>query len=1092
MLKNAGTFTNIPDPTDPGACSIKAKVKYEASTVGVTSTIDATYSLEFRDTTVSTYDYPNTVIAASGMWDTVPVGYGQVRVTVSAPIYQFAGASFSFLLKMLQRSDVVAVPGTTTAFVDPETTNPVPTGEGALDFFGVSFQLEVSGTGSAGSGAGLEIPPLDLEIDLSRIDRPLFAESTLSLWYYDAVAKEWTKCYGFMGWQTSNNTFSSSLNSCVDRNHQNRQFALFVEQDLLASLEFESSMVATLINTMIPTPNSTWSDSTVVAATEVSDKVLDQLSNIAELAGFALVDGGAAAHYAVPSYAFTVQVMKYPEIAGKLLTVETFDGDQLSAEFPTGITWPAMVSVGPTHVAVDVDALVTVVMSVMTDPYPWSKSNPDLLLTEQLVQGKARIGSAGGERVGNVVNVALFEQRTPAEGGYGAKLSFMKDLIALNGDLIPMTYSFPAGTLLDHWPSLASACLTWPADADGEPGSTGGNLAVPSVPADTWFSAFCNTSLGCTTPATFNIRTTLKTGTPTTCEVGHPRAVMLWQESRVAYMAPVVVDVESNAVLVAWIVTMCVCLIFMLIAWRERVAYGEAMREYEEGLLDDLNADLIRPTEPDLLVEPIYGWVKKTFVTRWAVLFWRSIKQRWAVGGMLLPSDFCIGRAITVWPYRYIFVTYLITTLSWALGICGLLMYTGCRAIDGIDEPLPHGDGDAPSFTWGMPLVSTTPMPFNYDNVNVTWSTCSGPILEYNNLPLYGIYDGLWAIVFTIPVALASAYVLGKHRGYLDVIRLIAPRRFRCDQTRARQLLETSGMPISLWILQALGKEDRAEARGIRVQHESGERPGGDLSDWSQAVHREKSKSANSSATYDVTRPGENPGFEVTTPAGAAAASAASKFLGLGAQAEMNRFLSGEQSSDAGYLSVDPDAEASRMMEETAARSAAAAESKLNPQRGVAGGAMGWGNDSILGDVVGSGAGLAPADTVSLFDLNDMGEKHTVYKKEFTAEVELLRKCAAHYDLLSKIYMTVGFIFGGAVILMLVIGEHDTTWNAEWRERFVTGYIVYVLVHFFVLSGITLLILSGVAAWSWTPPGEKTRAVKKPTLINAFFRTGPV
>jgi hypothetical protein len=63
------------------------------------------------------------------------------------------------------------------------------------------------------------------------------------------------------------------------------------------------------------------------------------------------------------------------------------------------------------------------------------------------------------------------------------------------------------------------------------------------------------------------------------------------------------------------------------------------------------------------------------------------------------------------------------------------------------------------------------------------------------------VFDGIWTFLVALPYMLTLAFAIGKYRGYVDVLRLLAPRRYAATNAKALAAMQLRGLPIDEWIL---------------------------------------------------------------------------------------------------------------------------------------------------------------------------------------------------------------------------------------------------------------------------------------------------
>jgi len=390
---------------------------------------------------------------------------------------------------------------------------------------------------------------------------------------------------------------------------------------------------------------------------------------------------------------------------------------------------------------------------------------------------------------------------------------------------------------------------------------------------------------------------------------------------------------------------------------------------------------------------------------RCGVFLSRELCERCAV-----VSALCFKRSLcraAIFPGRLERVAYAAAVVSLALAICGVFAIAGggpfprgwatglCRAVGPLSEP--HQ----------VVIIET-------NTTTITFSDTNAATIDGTRIVVDGVADGVWAAAMALPAAMLLSLCLAKRGAYADIVRLLAPVRYRATMGAVRRAMESRGLPVREWIKAARHPDNAVDDPLYDAPPKMQIAPG---KDW------------------EVNNPIFIPGDLTSDPTDRAR----------------------EAFFDGGYLEMSP-------ADERDLRS----HVEFDPDRPAAPDALGWGVDSVMGDVAVSGAREAipiEPDADSLMEWH--GDKE--FEGDFSPKVEELVWRWVWWRMAAK---TLAFVYiGGGLASSVYFLFYTDDVTRDERDRFYTGVVVCIILLLVVYSLAMSLLMSCVKAW----PREQSR-----------------
>lgn len=260
------------------------------------------------------------------------------------------------------------------------------------------------------------------------------------------------------------------------------------------------------------------------------------------------------------------------------------------------------------------------------------------------------------------------------------------------------------------------------------------------------------------------------------------------------------VSPRLRGIVLFWLVT----LLLLVLALMECIRYRRKFATYEVQRADGgLAARLPIPPDRDLRAMPMHH--RGYCVWRCGVHCYRQLLDRCAVGGsVLFKGTLC---AIDIFPGRLERVAYAVSIVSLSMAVCSAFAIWG-------EGPFPR--------QWARELhpASSNSQIVTVVTSNTTVTFANSELDTYvgSRVVVDGVADGVWAALFILPVAALLSFVLAKRAAYADIIRLIAPVRFRATMAPVRAAMEKRGVPVKMWINQARAHPSTLDNDPIAVQ----------------------------------------------------------------------------------------------------------------------------------------------------------------------------------------------------------------------------------------------------------------------------------
>eukprot|EP00041_Stephanoeca_diplocostata_P036283 m.1316804 g.1316804 ORF g.1316804 m.1316804 type:complete len:1311 (-) comp24838_c0_seq4:118-4050(-) len=847
----------------------------------------------------------------------------------------------------------------------PNTVNPFVVKPPNHAFGGVSFTLSYF---AAQSGAVQ--PQLRAYLNLSSWGRhQLTSSSQLSVWYYSPARSTWVHCAGESYFSPSTMQYDPFLTACVSGWPRDvvRQFAMFIDESNMPFASVEGAIASTLGNAIVQAPTlQTLSDPGLSAAVDrlnkyIYDAIPQVLGLFANRYNVTRLNSGSL-QYVGDNISMTVVVAPFSQLQGK--TFEAFgtsSTQQIQVSLPSAIDW---VYGGSAHTA------LTLGVALMENPV----LDEDILLADHLysnrvvtviLQELSAADTSGAVPIvinaTSFVNVSFTEDNALAYpvGGVSRQCVVLDDTAFgqyLDANTTVITYTGSPFGVQTHCGFRNAQTVAY-------------RQLVPTT---------TTTATSTTTSQTETINTASPTIATTTYMSTENRdeVVFLGQQSLRA--------TASDATHSSWIILYVVFFLVLLIALFERRRYIQKYVNYERNISDaGLVSRIPMSTERDLLTQPISGCFKLLCCLRCPVILARLCVVRHALSAMFCFRCQCCSTA--VYPDRLSRLAYVALVVSAGMGVCA----TFSLLADAGESDLPSSWVDDAADALGISITDHDQRTrISNGNESVVYVTTMERTITNTRIIVNGIVDGFWACCFILPVVLLTSYALNKRGAYIDVIRILAPIRFRSTHSEAFRIMKLRGIPVQYWVDRARGKNNdvvvsKAE---IRIQ------PKDDVT-----VHGFGGVS-NSTARAISTKP----------PTTTNSAFTPSDFF------------------ENGYLAIDPNPEvaADDVVPRTADR------------------ALGWGEDSLIEEGI-SGAGLAlpkSPDADSLLDL----EHDVTYEPQFTPEIELLITLARRWGNLALFCVLVAIFYGTLASAVLLWGNSDLT--DDKVDRFYTAATTCVVM----------------------------------------------
>lgn len=489
----------------------------------------------------------------------------------------------------------------------------------------------------------------------------------------------------------------------------------------------------------------------------------------------------------------------------------------------------------------------------------------------------------------------------------------------------------------------------------------------------------------------------------------------------------------------------------------------------------------------DLMAAPLGDWCNIFFLTRLVSHWTLQCLDRSAVCIAISPRTACL--TVRGYPKRWLAILYLIGSGMFAFGVLTALNL--CRYHNGWE--LPHNDvldswpnwrhdsfhptlapsfelagsGEAIEFVDGVVTTTKTSTTETTTTTIRPWNATDPVFIEVffvHGVPAQGVFDGLWCYILTIPYMLFLAYAIGKYRGYTNVLRLLAPRRYHATFSKAYKVMKERGLPVEEWILTA----KYPEREGVYDVSDAGGAGGGGGVDAGIRVTNDAAAYGGGGAgVVDIEPGGMNPVYGDRDPLSPV----------------NNKFF------DDGYLQInDHDLSGLRGPQRDLIDDAIA---RADDRAGANG--LGWGNDSVVGDFATAGAGGAKAvDLDSLFDLDEFSDPLARdmyhYKPSFSSKFQDMVRIIKWWWYCIVFLLAISALFGSLGLFVLFLNDGLSHTMSEYEAQvFSTGFVLFAVFSFAVVPFVAVLYYGCHRTFFAAPVHPDDNTVKTPDCENTVL-----
>eukprot|EP00040_Diaphanoeca_grandis_P033921 m.208614 g.208614 ORF g.208614 m.208614 type:complete len:1279 (+) comp33015_c0_seq1:308-4144(+) len=954
-------------------------------------------------------------------WDPLPAGFGNVEISLAVSTALTSteadyGVEFIGIHKSDTQSVVVDGAVTQKNYKDPEANLP-----SKHSFAGVTFAA-----GFTTRQTGAPTPNMELVLDLSTWGRKLTVNTNLSLWYLDATST-WQQCAGRLALDPALLTYSASMTGCFkDIGNQARQYALFVTTSNTFYRSVEDAVMTAVGELLVYTPPDSYLVRDVTgqdAVAELQFKETVAMEMFPKLISLSALDdtstnvsGGALS--AKSKYIGVVaDRVEFGMLGGNRLSVSTLNGNMSAVlALPSNAAWAEYDGLADDDVVVFGAVLHP---NIYKNPLPSTHVYSDQSLSMYFkddIEDTPR-DQLDTALIRGTISITFTQHSDVAYETYDVEETSRR---CAEAEAPPVQQDQGNNGV---WSELTTAS-GFPTSADTVCEITTGSSWLlswyfPVVTTTTTTTMSTSTATSVTTATTETTTTATLTSTTSTKTI-EAEILEDWRNDQPSIGK--VSEWEDNLAFLVILILYLLMFLCVLLGFREWSLYSEKLRTYEANVGKDALSNMPMPTEPDLLARPLPTWATRLCPSRCLAYCFRGWERSAVLGMLCSCKSLCSPISF---PTRPMLLCYFATIISLPLAICAIFGYIEDQQLQEVDV-LPRDwvyDMGLPieSYIEQRVIVNDTAF-VRVKPARIRFGAVSGhePLLLVD-----GVVDGVWAAAFTLPVMLLLSLFIGKFRSYTDVVRILAPARFRATFRGARAAMEARNLPIDFWIRRA-----NNTARGIVIDN-------GLITVQPVDEMNRKNNSGGGDDDDDY-----NPAYKR-----------------MGSSTEENKFF------DQGYLEMDPNSQDNLTKK--------VAETKLPADpRG-----LGWGTDSIMGDEAMSGAGNAiPQDKDSL-----MGylTEHD-YEKDFTKDMETLVKKARCWRnaVVSVTFLAIIFSIGATWLFL-----KNSALNRNSQSRFVCGAGTSMVIIWIILTPLFWMFIAMFRSCGKSPvPGDK--AVRVPTFAN--------
>lgn len=665
----------------------------------------------------------------------------------------------------------------------PGTINPFVTKPPHHAFGGVSFTLSYF---VAQSGAVQ--PQLRAFINLTTWGRQLTSSSQLSMWYYNNLQASWIHCAGESHFSPATMQYNPFLTACVSGWPRDavRQFAMFVDESSTPFASVEGAIASTLGNAIVQNPTlRTLSDPGLTAAVHslnehVYDAIPQVLGLFAKRRNETHFTSERTLQFVGDNISLTVAVARIGQLQGQ--TYEAFSAsstEKVEVALPRANDWVYSGS-----------ALADLTLGIVLMENP--VLDEDALVAEQLYSNRVvtvllqELSAAHTSasvpvaiNTSSFVNVSFTERSALAYpvGGVSRQCVVLDDTLfgQFVEDTTVVTYAGSPFAVQTQCGFRTSRTVAY-------------RQLIPTT---------TTTVSTTTTTQSETINTAAPTmSTSTYVSTENQDAVVFLQQQSVKVTA-------SDAKHLSWIVVYIVFLVLTFVAFFERKRYIQKYVDYERNISDaGLVSRIPMATERDLLTDPIKGCFKQLCCLRCPVILARLCVVRHALSAMLCFRCQCCST--TVYPDRMSRIAYVVLVVFLGMGICATFPLLD----DTDDYHLPRSWVDDVVGALGISIASHDQRTRVIDgNETTVYVTTMERTIVNTRIVVNGLADGVWACVFMLPFIFLTSYALNKRSAYVDVIRILAPIRYRATHPAAFKLMKLRGIPVQYWVDRARGED---------------------------------------------------------------------------------------------------------------------------------------------------------------------------------------------------------------------------------------------------------------------------------------------
>ena len=968
-----------------------------------------------------------TPLITHARWDALPAGFGVTRLTLDVDQRgrDPTSVDVDYQLRVVGLSKYDVSSGLTSGqYTDPSLSGAVA----QHAFAGVTFAVTLSVTQT-----GTPAPRMRIELDLTSWGRKIDASSALSIWRWTGQA--WTQCAGRVALDAESLRYDASMVGCfADMGNAGRQFALFIETTEVPFASVEHAYGEAIGELLVYAPPENYHgispENQLIGEGYESDFQIMVQRSFARIISLLSIDdsadGATWSLFQTEHLCVLTDKVPFREIGENQYELRRV-GENATVE----ITLPSLVSFQPLQDNLGIDNDDEVVFGAIFHPNVHRRVYSNYVDSYHALGLYFKSGVYDGE----------FADSADAQTTRSIRVSFEEPSADVYDQYdTPERYRRCANLTMNAAENVPHETLLWTEDVTefAEPNGTSTECGTLRFSELGWFFPIV-TSTTTVSSTTTTSSTTLVTSTSTTYTILHDD-FDAWKTDVSASRAD---ELPFRTVIAFLIVIICMA----ICAGIEGYRYRSRIVEYESNVgLDQLHS-IPLPTDDDLIARPHKSIIDFTWLGRHISCVHHCYRSMYR----FIPLGFIFTyKALTSrnsYPLRASMMFYFITSVSIAIGtICALNRDRDIGRYDLVDA-MPR------DWIWDMPGITVMNNTV-FTQVNMTYSTLEtrpdtiwtrkgtkGPFQDLNPIYVNGVLDGFWAAVFAIPFLFLVSFSMGKYHGYLDVLRVLSPARFRATYGAAARAMEDRGLPAGFWMRRARGQVSEVKIGGAAITVEPSQASAYPSFTTVQQIKNQTKRSAAADGT-------DNGHDEDDVVMGGAINPETGEPMAVGG------FF------DTGYLEMAPEPEDM--------------EGLANVPRVDRG--LGWGEDSIMGDDHAvSGAGKAVAeDADSLLDV----QTGAAYEEDFSPEMEQLVQTARSWRLAAGLVTAISVVYA-VVFAGLYFADNESRTQVS-QATCVAGLWTFFFITTVIYAPLFLLCTVVARSLCVTNPAEGDKAVGIP------------